>query len=139
MAIPRVVAPVVRMIPRIGILAPAVTWLIGTLVGLVFSALTLYVPIVAVREGGGLSAIGRGVGDGWRLFGTTYLVLATFSALPLVITAFIQTSGSTLVARLRPEVMPWMLLTYALLMSVANYLVYSAGARMHEAAVKEEE
>lgn len=139
LAIPRAVAPVVGLIPRVGFFAPVITWIVGTLVGLVVSTISICVPIVAVREGGGLGAIGRGLADGFRFLPTTYLIVLWYSALPLLLMAFIQLNGSALVTRLMPETVPWLLVAYAILMSLANYLVYSAAARYHAAVVKEEE
>lgn len=139
MAVPRVIAPVVRLLLiRGGFLAPFLTWLIGVLVGLVFSTLALYVPIVAMREGGGLSAIPRGVSDGYRLFAPTYLFVVAFSMAPLLIQALLQLKGTSIVDRLRPEIVALLLLAYAILTSLANYFIYAAATRFHASSVKEE-
>ncbi|HEX7077676.1 MAG TPA: hypothetical protein VF363_04590 [Candidatus Eisenbacteria bacterium] len=136
-AIPRIVAPLVAIAVRLGPLANLVTWVVGVLVGLALSALALCVPIVAVREGGGLRALGAGFGDGFRFLPSNYPIIVLFSAPALVIQAIVQLMGGLLVNRLTPEVMPVLLLAYAILASLANYFVYSAATRLHASAVRE--
>ncbi|MGE5176487.1 MAG: hypothetical protein ACM3JJ_08955 [Hyphomicrobiales bacterium] len=139
LALPYTLAPAVRfLVFRFGFLAPGLTWFLGSLVGFAISALSLYVPIVAIGEGAGMASIARGIGDGLRLFWTTFLFLVAFSLLPLIVQGVLQANGASLTDKLRPEVVGWILVFYAILASLANFYVYAAAVRLHASAVKED-
>lgn len=139
LVIPYTLEPAVRFaVWRFGFVAPLLTWFLGSLGGFAITALSLYVPVVAIGEGAGMASIARGVGDGLRLFWTTFLFLVAFSLVPLLVQGLLQMNGASLVDKLRPEVIGWLLVVYAILASLANYFVYAAAVRCHASAVKED-
>jgi hypothetical protein len=126
-----------RMIP--GFPGATVAWIVGVLGAYAIAALFIYVPIVAVRPGTRFGdALRVGMGEGVRLFWYTlgFIVLYALPVLPVLL--IVQSRPAFIVSRMRPEIIPFALMVYAVLISVATYLTYAAAARLHWAADRSE-
>jgi hypothetical protein len=115
------------------------SWVLQVLGAYAVAALFLYIPIVAVASAGAplLQTVREGLGEGLLLFRHTwfFIVCLSLPALPFLLLA--QLRAAAIVNRLQPEMVAVLLGVYAALMSVANYLIFSAARRLH-APVEEE-
>lgn len=118
-----------------GFTGAALAWGLGVLGAYAIAALFIYVPIVAVRPGTRFGeALRSGIGEGVRLFRYTLAFIILFALPVLPVLLLVQSRPAFIVERMRPEIIPFALMLYAVLISAATYLTYAAAARLHWAA-----
>lgn len=124
-------APLItRALP--GFPGAAVAWFVGILGAYAIAAIFIYVPIVAVGRGATVgSALSVGLREGFSLFRFTLFFIFLFALPVLPFLLAVQSRPDFIVARMRPELIPILLLVYAVLISAATYLTYAAAARLH--------
>ncbi len=115
-----------------GIKADLLTWGVGVLVAFSIAAVFLYVPVRAAEEGSTFrDSLWGGIGEGFRSFGPTLLIVLAFAWPTLLVLAPLQLRPALLVTRFRPELMAVLIGIAAVLNSFVNYFIYSAAARLH--------
>jgi hypothetical protein len=126
----RAVVPAIQsQIPGLaGTLAP---WLIGATVSYALAAPFLYVPIRAIRRDATFaSALFGGLKEGVRLFWPTLLVILICSWPAFLVLAGAQVNPAVIVRKMRPELVGYLLLAYAVITSFASYLIYASASRL---------
>jgi hypothetical protein len=127
----RGVAPAIQShVPGVGgLLLP---WIVGALVSYAVAAPFVYVPIHAIRRGASLgSALVGGIGEGLRLLWPTFVIILVCSWPALLVLAAVQINPGAIVQKMRPELVAYLLLAYAVITSLASYLIYASGSRLH--------
>ncbi|HSQ59216.1 MAG TPA: hypothetical protein VLT84_02090 [Acidobacteriota bacterium] len=126
------VLPFVRGLAGGGVPGALASWMLGALVSLAITTLVVYVPVVAVADGGAAAKIlRRGVDLGRRFFGPTFLFVFLLSLPALLFQFTVQFLGPLLTTRTRPENIAYALIGYAVLSSLATYFVWNAATRVH--------
>jgi hypothetical protein len=125
------VAPVIQ--PRLPeILGLVVPWFIGALGAYLIAAPFIYVPIHAIHRGSGLGgSLVRGIGEGLRSLWPTFVIIVVCSWPALFALAAAQVNPAVVVRKMRPELVAYLLLAYAILTSLASYLIYASASRLH--------
>lgn len=112
--------------------AQLVPWLLGAVVSYALAALFIYVPIHAIRRDTRFaSALVGGLAEGARLVWPTFLVILFCSWPALLVLAAVQVNPAAIVGKMRPELVAYLLGVYALLSSLAAYLIYASSSRLH--------
>ena len=106
--------------------------LLGVIVSYVLSAPFYYVAIHAVRRDTGFaSALIGGLAEGVRLLWPTLLVILLCTWPALLALAGATVNPGAIVRKMRPELVAYLLLLYAVLSSLATYLIYASASRLH--------
>ena len=122
-----------------GFAGVAVVWGVAIVVAFSVSALFIYVPIVSLRAGASFrERLVKGFQEGVRLFRHTIYFIFFFSWPALAFLFVAQLRTAFVIAKMRPEIVAVLLLAYAVLISVASYLIYAASVRLHSAEQSEE-
>lgn len=127
----RAVAPSIQsLLPGAGgLLLP---WLIGALVSYAVAVPFVYVPIHAIRRDAGFgSALIGGIGEGLRLLWPTFVIILVCSWPALLVLAAAQVNPAVVVRKMRPELVAYLLIAYAVITSLASYLIYASASRLH--------
>jgi len=133
--VPFVARPVLGLFIHGGLEMMTATWAVSVLVGYAITTLFVYVPVVAVANDiAPMAALSRGIRDGLSKFWVTYPMAVLFSLPALLLQMTVQTSGTFLATRTRPENIAYVLLGYAVLGSVGTYLLWSMAARLQRAS-----
>jgi predicted neutral ceramidase superfamily lipid hydrolase len=91
----------------------------------------LYVPIRAIRRDATFaSALFGGLKEGVRLFWPTLLVILICSWPAFLVLAGAQVNPAVIVRKMRPELVGYLLLAYAVITSFASYLIYASASRL---------
>jgi hypothetical protein len=115
-----------------GFKADLLTWCVGVLVAFAIAVVFLYVPIRAVEENATLrGALWGGIGEGFRSFGPTLVIVLAFAWTALLFLAPVQLAPMLLVSRFRPELTAILIAIAAVMNSFVNYFIYSAASRLH--------
>jgi hypothetical protein len=115
-----------------GLKADLLTWCVGVLVAFAIAVVFLYVPIRAVEENATFrDALWGGIGEGFRSFGPTLLIVLVFAWPALLFLAPVQLAPTLLVERFRPELTAILIAIAAVLNSFVNYFIFSAASRLH--------
>jgi hypothetical protein len=115
-----------------GFKADLLTWCVGVLVAFAIAVVFLYVPIRAVEENATFrGALWDGIGEGFRSFGPTLVIVLAFAWPALLFLAPVQLAPMLLVARFRPELTAILIAIAAVMNSFVNYFIYSAASRLH--------
>ena len=124
-----------------GFAGQAVLWFVAIVVAFGVSALFIYIPIVSVLSDYTTlkDRLVQGFREGVALFRQTIFIIFFFSWPALIFLFMTQMRTGFILDRMRPEIVAILLAVYAILISVATYLIYAAAARLHWAGSKEEE
>jgi hypothetical protein len=125
------VAPILQ--PRLpGVSALIVPWFLGAIVAYAIAAPLLFVPIRAIERGAGfLSALIGGIGEGVRMIWPAFLIVFVCSWPALLFLAAAQMDPGVIVRKMRPELVAYFLIAYAVITSFASYIIYAAASRLH--------
>ncbi|HET9951997.1 MAG TPA: hypothetical protein VFS09_09410 [Candidatus Eisenbacteria bacterium] len=130
--VPFVARPALSLFIHGGLEMMTATWAVSVLVGYAITTLFVYVPIVAVASDiAPMAALSGGLRDGLSRFWVTFPIAVVFSLPALLLQLAVQTSGSFLATRTRPENIAYVLIGYAILGSVGTYLLWSMATRLH--------
>lgn len=127
----RGLAPVLQ--PRLpGVSALVVPWFLGAMVAYAIAAPFLFVPIRAIERGAGfVSALIGGIGEGVRMLWPAFVIVFVCSWPALLFLAAAQMDPGVIVRKMRPELVGYLLIAYAVITSFATYIIYASASRLH--------
>lgn len=122
--------PLQASLPGVG--GRVAVWILGAVVSYAIAAPFIYIPIHAIRrETSFAGALAGGLVEGLRLLWPTFLVIVLCSWPALLALAAAQISPGAIVRKMRPELVAYLLIAYAVLNSLATYLIYASASRLH--------